>query len=564
MSGIIGELCSNEKELKRAASKRRKECVEESVAHSQVETYERNGWEVVRRSKTKTRMKKPKSPDILFEDRVWMIFHKLNFSFMNKDRSCKLEFNTYTKQIDVLVRDEDNIFVVECRSSESDGTVNARSALEEFAGKREDIQKAIEAEWGRHLGRINLLVVISSQDKREEDEEYVKKKKEKNLLLWSKKDIKYIENLIQQVGHLAKYQIYSVIFADKKQKKLKDTTCPAIQGKIGGHRFYTFLISAKQLLKYAYVHHRHLTGIVEASQVYQRMLRNAKLKEIAKFIDIEGRYFPNSIIVNFSKPLQWSRKEAFDDNIAMGTLTLPEYFGCAWIIDGQHRLYGVARANKDVLVPVLAFENIEELEQANLFVEINVKQTSVDKKLLWDLYSDIYRDSSDEKQKLKYQIAETAKKMEASGPLKGCIDIPSIPADRDIKLSLTTVCDTIEKYLPWNYLKHPTDEDKTPENAARIINSYFEVLKSLWPEDWAKGNKGVLLTNNAFGVFMMVLQDIINHIAYKQKLLLQGHKSKEFEKLLKETYLTPLIEYLKTDENLQKEIKKQTGQGPPK
>lgn len=565
MSGIIGELCGNEKELRRAASKRRKEYSEESVPHSQVETYKRSGWEVDRRAKMKTRMRKLKAPDVLLEDRMWMIFYNLGFSFMNRDRNCKLEFGTYSKQIDVLAKDEDNIFVVECRSSQSEETINAKNTLEEYVGKQEEIEKAIKKEWGQKCGRINSVVVISSQDKRDIDEAYVKEKRKegKNILLWSEREIKYIENLIHQVGSTAKYQLYSVIFANKKQRKLK-VPYPAIKGQIGSHTFYTFLISAKQLLKYAYVHHRHLTGIVEASQVYQRMLRNPKLKQIKNFIDDESGYFPNSIIVNFSKSLQWSRKEVFNDNIAMGTLTLPECFGCAWIIDGQHRLYGVAKANKDVLVPVLAFENIEELEQANLFVEINVKQTSVDKKLLWDLYSDIYRDSSDEKQKLKYQIAETAKKMNDSGPLEGYIDIPSKPAEGGVKLSLTTVCDTIEKYMPWNHLKHPTDDSKTPENVARIINSYFVVLKALWPEDWAKGNKGVLLTNNAFGVFMMVFQDIIvKGLVYKeQKALLRANKKNEFEKELREKYLTPVINYLKRETDLQNKVKKQTGRGP--
>lgn len=562
MAGIIGVLCSNERDLKRAAFKRRKDYIEESVQHGQVETYKGNGWKVVRRVKTKVRMKKPKSLDVLFEDRVWMIFYRLGFSNMNKDQNCKLKFNSYTKQIDVLARDEDNIFVVECRSSESEETINAKNVLEEYVGKQKEIEKAIKKEWGPKCGRTNTVVVISSQDKRDKDEKYIKEKRKegKNIFLWSAREIKYIEDLIGQVGSTAKYQLYSVIFANRKQKKLK-VTYPAIKGKVGPHTFYTFLISAKQLLKYAYVHHRHLTGIVEASQVYQRMLRNHKLKEIAKFIDYEDGYFPNSIIVNFSKPLEWNKKETFE-NVAMGTLTLPENFGCAWIIDGQHRFYGVAKANKDVLVPVMAFENIAQLEQANIFVDINVKQTTVDKKLLWDLYSDIYRDSPDKKQRKRYQVAETAKKMEVSGPLKGCIDIPSIPADRPVKLSLTTVCDTIEKYSPWGYLEYTKDETKTPDNAARIINSYFEVLKSLWPEDWERGNKGVLLTNNAFGVFMMVFKDVLKDLANKEPLLLRENKTNEFKNFLREKYLLHVIGYLKTDTGLQENIRLQTGRGP--
>lgn len=562
MAGIIGTLCSNETDLKRAAFERRKKYREVSVRHDQVESYQRDGWEVVRENKTKTRMRKAKSPDVLFEDRVWMIFYNLGFSCMNKDRNCKLKFNSLTKQIDVLARDEENIFIVECRSSQSEPRVNAREPLEYWRGKREETYKALAAEWGRRFGKINVVVAISSEDKRDVDEEYALEIKDKNVFLWSAREIHYIENLIRQVGSAAKYQLYSVIFANKKHSVLRKD-CPAIRGKIGGHTFYTFLISAKDLLKYAYVHHRDLSGIAEASQVYQRMLRDAKLREIAKFIDVEGGYFPNSIIVNFSKPLQWKRKEAFDNDVSMGVLRVPSYFGSAWIIDGQHRLYGAARADSDVLVPVLAFENLGQIDQANLFVEINEKQTSVPKNLLWDLYSDIYRDSSDDKQKLLYQVAETAKKMEQYGPLKGCIEIPSIPAERPVKLSLTTVCSTLEKYSPWEHLKHPTDDTKTPENAARIINSYFRVLMTLWSEDWERGNKGVLLSNNGFGVFMMVFHDIVNHMVYKHKqALMQATRTGEFEELLKSEYLSPVIGYLKTDDDMQRNIKSQTGRGP--
>jgi DNA sulfur modification protein DndB len=563
MSGIIEELCTNEKELKRTASKRKKSYEEKTVEHSEVESYKQEGWEVLRIGKSKTRMKKTKPADILFEDRVWMIFYNLGFRDMNKDRKCKLEYAPYTKQIDVLSRDDDNVFIVECKSSESESPINAKVPLEEFVGKRDDIKNAIQSTWGRNCGRINIIVAISSQDKRPVDEEYVIKKKDKNIYLWSAREIKYIEDLVKQVGSSAKYQLYSVIFAGRRQSKLK-LTYPAIRGKIGPDTFYTFLIPAKQLLKYSYIHHRHLTGIVEASQVYQRMLRDKKLKEIARFVDEEEGYFPNSIIVNFSEKLRWDKKESYNNNIAIGTVTLPEYFGCAWIIDGQHRLYGAARARGDVLLPVLAFENLKQLEQANLFVDINVKQTSVEKHLLWDLYSDIYKDSGDEKQKFLYQIAEVAKKLNDSGPLKGYIDIPSIPTNRPVKLSLTTICDTIQKYSPWSHIKHPNDESKTPDNVARFITCYYTALKTLWPEDWAKGNKSVLLTNNGFGVFMMVFNDIINHIVYKEpkKSILQPHKIKEFEELLNKKYLKYVIENLKTDADMQKEIIRQTGRGP--
>ena len=208
----------------------------------------------------------------------------------------------------MIARDDENIFIVECRSSSEAGVYNAKKILEEYVGKKDEIQKSLESEWGRGCGRINIVVVVSSQEKRPEDEAYCQTNKDKNIFLWSTSDIEYMEKLLQQVGQSAKYQMYSVIFANKKNRKLKQPVS-AIKGKIGKNIFYTFIISAKQLLKYAYVHHRDLTGIVEASQVYQRMLKESKLKEIAKFIDIEGVISPIALSLIFlSRYIQYQKK----------------------------------------------------------------------------------------------------------------------------------------------------------------------------------------------------------------------------------------------------------------
>ena len=130
-------------------------------------------------------------------------------------------------------------------------------------------------------------------------------------------------------------------------------------------------------------------------------------------------------------------------------------------------------------------------------------------------------------------------------------------------MSLTTICTTLQKYFPWDHIETICEEEDKSECAARIINSYFKVLKLLWPEDWEKGSKGVILTNNGFGVFMMVFQDIINHLVYKeQKNLLSASKVHEFEEILKNVYLKPAIKYLKGDEGLQKDIRRKTGRGP--
>ena len=64
-----------------------------------------------------------------------------------------------------------------------------------------------------------------------------------------------------------------------------------------------------------------------------------------------------------------------------GILRLPQTFRAAYVIDGQHRLYGYAdssRASTD-LIPVVLFTNLETSDQVRLFMQINENQQAVPK-----------------------------------------------------------------------------------------------------------------------------------------------------------------------------------------
>jgi DNA sulfur modification protein DndB len=562
MDRFIGEICENKSELDSIYRKRKRDNFEKTVRDSAVDGYLSEGWEISKKNKNSTRIRKPKKYDELFEERLWALFYKLNFFDLNKDRNFRIELEGFCKgkQIDVIARDETNVFLIECKSSENNNIVNARDALEFWKSRRQEITKKIRKIWGRKCGRINLVVAISSMNKKEADDKFAQSLENKNIFLWTSKDINYIEELIKQVGgESAKYQLYSFIFSNRNQKSLKKEY-PALRGRLGESYFYSFMIPAKELLKYSYVHHRNLISIPEATTAYQRMLKRSKLDEIAKFIDKEFGYFPNSIVVNFSNNIRWDKKETYDD-IQMGVLTMPPNYGSTWIIDGQHRLYGAAKADRDVLLPILAFDQIDESEQANLFVDINEKQTAVPKNLLWDLYSDIYRESEDPKQIKKYHIAEVSKIMQDHGPYSGHIDIASKPATKKPKLTLSSICTTIEKYAPWDVIRSSANEKNTSVKVAGLINSYFEKLKEMWPSEWSKENESIFLSNNGFGVFFMIFQGIIKDIVHKEKAsLLKLKNTVDFKNEL-EKYLKPAVDYLKTDEVMRKSIIKTTGRG---
>ena len=69
-----------------------------------------------------------------------------------------------------------------------------------------------------------------------------------------------------------------------------------------------------------------------------------------------------------------------------GCLSFPGTFRSCWIIDGQHRLYGLSRSTtKNLIMPFIALEGTKLPDQAKLFLDINKNQKPVPPDLVWDL-----------------------------------------------------------------------------------------------------------------------------------------------------------------------------------
>ena len=115
----------------------------------------------------------------------------------------------------------------------------------------------------------------------------------------------------------------------------------------------------------------------------QRLTDQRRLREIARYIGGESAFFPNNLIVNFDQDVSASKVDSFSDLYWLDIDVVPE---SAVIIDGQHRLLGIGQANIDIELPVTAFVNISEPQQAAIFRDINFFQRKVNKSLMYDLF----------------------------------------------------------------------------------------------------------------------------------------------------------------------------------
>jgi DNA sulfur modification protein DndB len=369
-----------------------------SVDHSLVDGYLNKGWELDKELKTKTKLIKKKKHSRIFEDKVWCQFYELGYRYLNFDDAFILPFGKDkkdTQQIDVIAIDDDTVFIVECESSEKLKKAPPYQGEFDLLRLRLDgFKKSMEQVLNK---KIKVKYIFATKNLRMSEDSYLKKLKEARSFYYNDNTYLYIQNLIKSYKDAARYQFLGLVF---KNEKISDNKIevPAIEGDMGGKKYYMFSIEPNLLLKIGFVLHRAKANESDFP-TYQRLLIPSRLKKITHFIDNDG-YFPNSIIVNFSQAKKAKLnfefiKKTKNSSSKLGILKIPNAYAIAYIIDGQHRLYGYANSKylKTNTIPVVAFDGLESVEQLKLFMDINENQKAVSADLRLDLEEDLFWDS---------------------------------------------------------------------------------------------------------------------------------------------------------------------------
>lgn len=560
---FFGELVEGE-ELKKIARQRKNKHHETTIHQAELPSKEQEGWEIKRPLKyNKVKIRRLKKCDELLEDKVWLLFYSMGFTELNKDRNFKIQAGPTKKQIDVFAKEGNNAFIVECKASSEDKHISKKD-IHEISDLKEDIRKAIIERYKKKI-RVSFIIATRGIKWNKDDEKLAK---DKVIFIWREAELEYYDAIVKHLGNSAKYQLYSIFF--KKDYELKKIRVPAISGKWGKVKYYSFVIQPEKLLQVAYVHHRR-SNLGELLGSYQRMLNKTRLNRIKNFIDKKDGYFPNNIIINFTKRPKFDQKAPKEEGITFGILTFPPYRSSAWIIDGQHRLYGYANSKRitTATLPVLAFESIDVKDQAKLFVDINKEQKAVEANLLWDLYPDIYRDSKDEEHQLLRAISRLVKKLNSDkdSPLYSYINMPSVPAKEKRKANLTinTICDSIEDTELINKeggILYKENYDSTVDYSGEILKKYLQTIAESFPEDWEKGNTGLLRTNIGIRIFLIILEHLLKGLKYIGKE--RTYKKRYLNKFKNEVkrLLSPAIEELKSMTNDERgDIRKASAKG---
>lgn len=573
---ILNSLVS-EKSLKTTLSRKIKEFIFESIPNELIPQYEANGWKICKQYKTTVKMQKQKPLDMAFEDDVWTLFARMGFLFLNKDRNFRLPYSDnekLTQQIDVFVADEETILIIECKAAENPKQSYFKEAIEAIGGKKEGLITTIQQLFPGTKYKIKFIFATKNYYLSEQDSARLDNY---GIIHFDEEVLKYYQELTKHLGTSAKYQLLGSIFEGQTIPEL-DNRIPAIKGKMGGYTYYSFSIEPEKLLKIGYVLHRNKANR-KLMPTYQRLIKKSRLKSVQDFVD-NGGFFPNSIIINIDTNGKSIRFDNAGNQIEgsisrIGILHLPKKYRSAYIIDGQHRLYGYANSPYKATncIPVVAFINLERTQQVKLFMQINENQKAVPKNLRNTLNSDLLWNSEDRNEQikaLKLQIALSLGE-ELQSPLYDriiigeniksatrCITIDTIK----IGLDRGNFFGTFDKSsIKTDGTFYKGNNDATFDKLFPFLISCFKYIKDNLSEEWSKGDAddGFLTINANIESLLRIFSDIIDHIV---KIKGINPKMDSTQNIMQEMefYLDPVIDFYRNLSSESKiELKKSYG-----
>lgn len=526
--GTKWDLLVKNEELSRAAETRKKNYIEIKVKKDELEFKKNDGWVVKKEYKNgSVLLTKRKKIGDSFEDEIWMLFYKMGFKIMNKNNSFELsyssEYPNLTKQIDVIAIDDETCLFIECKET---STLNKHKSwateISEISGHLPGLINEIKKQYPNRKYKYIFATknfVLNQQD--------IDRLKNAKIAYFDNETTDYYKALVEHLGVAARYQFLGNLFAGMDISGMEDRV-PAIEGKMGNLTYYSFSIEPERLLKISYVLHRNNANR-DMMPTYQRLIKKERLKSIRAFVN-NGGYFPNSLIISIDDPKNKiyfdKAKQDIPNSVSrIGILHLPKKYQSAYIIDGQHRLYGYSESKFAFTnsIPVVAFVNLDKDTQIKMFMDINENQKSVSKSLRNTLIINMNFDSENLTKRREAVMLDIAQKLgeKKDSPLYGRVITGenTVTAMRCITIEyLKYAFDKTNFFSKYNKknemisagILDRTDGKKTVETVYSFIVKCLNLIQTFCEEEWSKGSNGFITINNTIVAIIRIINDIVN------------------------------------------------------
>jgi DNA sulfur modification protein DndB len=526
------------------------------------------GWQKIRTNKHSIKLERAKPHDKELEDRVWSLFYRMGFPFLAAEGGASLTTHTendkaLSNQIDCVALDDEIALAAECKSSKE---FSRRPRLQEEIAKlgtlRQSFSRAVQGFTNDSRKRVTITCLFLRNAQLGEID--IARAKEANVVLFDDKDLNYYEELVRHLGSAARYQFLADLLPGKEIPGLK-IRLPAIKLRIGGGDAYMFAISPEFLLKISYISHRQ-KGKGSDIDTYQRMMKRSRLRTIREFIEEQG-VFPTNIVLNiesrmlrFDRTTQEGEGAGDTESGVLGWLHIRATYKAAWIIDGQHRLFGYSGSTKAARsrLAVLAFSGLKPGDQAGMFISINSKQKSVKQSLLQELYAELHWEAEDEALRVRAIISKVIQSLneDKASPFYGRIQTADDGRDEKRCISLTSMFSALDKselyiagekggqVVEYGPLWHP-DGHAALRRTASVVNCWFKTTTSSVVDWWdiGAGEGGGLAMNDGVVALLGVLRSVLLFLGREHHLKLVTLSDQELAHSL-EPYAKAISGYL--------------------
>lgn len=581
---MLGELASTDAARIAEYRTRKNKYDQRTFRRDEAEHALSEGWELVRENQSSDRYQKQKSHHEQLENEFWCLLYGLGYPNLNVGRSFTIELTntrnrTVSKQVDVFGFDQETIIVAECKSCEKRTKRQLQKDIGDFVANQKPISNTLRRFFGGSFRQKIIWFFVTRNIEWSQPD--LARAAQANIKIITEKDLFYFKEIAKRIGRAARFQFHAEFLANTKVHALERKVF-ALKTQMGKHKAYAFFAAAETILPIAFVNHRDLRD-PNAAPSYQRLIHKPRLRDIASYLRAGG-FFPNSVILDFKKRIRFDILKPEDVyGVAAGELTLPDTYKSAWIIDGQHRLYGYTELNegdREPYLPFLAFENISISEETKMFADINSKQKSVSKKLLDEITGEIRLDSVNKREQLRAIASRSFDLMrdDEDGPLGDKIagaelkreegSILTIPFLVDATIQSGLLGKMIQSEGNTTYIQGPLlwdDPREAISSLTELLTEFFDLFRAANPQRWNSGKTSKFATNVGAAALIRLLADLVAFMAAKDhEDPRELHPKILVERV--ERYAAPCVHYFKTatDEAIEKRFSVPFGAGGPR
>lgn len=280
-------------------------------------------------------------------------------------------------------------------------------------------------------------------------------------------------------------------------------------------QFAISVMPVKDILNIAVIERREFDQVsLDSKGGPQREASISRINEISKYAETADATFPTPILLALSED-----SYKIDDNF----IELDDYTTKASVVDGQHRLLGIAKSKFAIefALPVVFILDATDEQKALIFAIINGKQTRVSASVIYDLFNVV---EGRNPFKTAHEIARALNQDENSPFYRRLKMLGKKVKESNEVLSQGTFVTQLVKLISSN----PSDDfnkaraGQTPiarpnsifnsyflenkdEFILKVVTNVFKAAKDVFPEEWENSNKFILAKTTGYTAIIKAL-----------------------------------------------------------